>query len=70
MILRWHIQRGVAVIPRSTHAERMREPFGVFDFALSPDGMAAIAAPDQRQSAFSPTGTRPWRSGSSKRWGP
>ena len=52
VILRWHIQQGVAVIPKSTHIERMRENLEVFDFALTREDMAAVAALDQRQSAF------------------
>lgn len=52
VILRWHLQRGVVVIPKSTHIERMRENLDVFDFALSGDEMAAIAALDKGQSAF------------------
>lgn len=52
VILRWHIQRGIAVIPKSTHMERMRENLDVFDFTLTPEDMAAVAALDERQSAF------------------
>ena len=52
VMLRWHIQRGIAVIPKSTHIERMRENLEVFDFALTREDMAAAAALDQRQSAF------------------
>ena len=52
VMLRWHIQRGIAVIPKSTHIERMRENLEVFDFALTREDMAAVAALDQRQSAF------------------
>ena len=51
-MLRWHLQRGVVVIPKSTHIERMRENLDVFDFVLTPEDMAAVAALDQRQSAF------------------
>ena len=51
VILRWHIQRGIAVIPKSTHVERMRENLDVFDFTLTPEDMAAVAALDERQSA-------------------
>ena len=52
VMLRWHLQRGVVVIPKSTHIERMRENLDVFDFLLTPEDMAAVAALDQRQSAF------------------
>ena len=52
VMLRWHIQRGIAVIPKSTHIERMRENLEVFDFALTREDMAAVAALDQRQSSF------------------
>lgn len=52
VILRWHIQRGVVVIPKSTHVERMKENFDVFDFALSEAEMEQMAALDKRQSAF------------------
>ena len=52
VMLRWHLQRGVVVIPKSTHIERMRENLDVFDFVLTPEDMAAVAALDQRQSAF------------------
>ena len=52
VILRWHIQRGVAVIPKSTHYERMIENLNVFDFTLSNDDMAAISALDKNTSSF------------------
>lgn len=52
VMLRWHIQRGVVVIPKSTHYERMVENFNVFDFALTEEDMAAIAALDKKQSSF------------------
>lgn len=52
VILRWHLQRGVVIIPKSTHIERMRQNLDVFDFALSEEDMAAIAALDKKQSAF------------------
>ena len=52
VMLRWHLQRGVVVIPKSTHAERMRENLDVFDFVLTPEDMAAIAALDRGESAF------------------
>lgn len=52
VILRWHLQRGIVVIPKSTHVERMRENFDVFDFELTAEEMNAVAALDQKQSAF------------------
>lgn len=52
VMLRWNIQRGVVVIPKSTHIERMQENFAVFDFMLSDEDMAAIAALDKNESSF------------------
>lgn len=46
VILRWHIQRGHMVIPKSEHAERIRENFAIFDFNLSDDELQAIDALD------------------------
>ena len=51
VMLRWNIQRGV-VIPKSTHTERMKENFAVFDFSLSDADMAAIEALDKNESSF------------------
>ena len=50
--LRFLIQSGVAVIPKSTHKERMEENFNVLDFTLSPEDMAAIQALDTGESLF------------------
>jgi len=52
VMLRWNIQRGVVVIPKSTHRERMEENFNVFDFVLSDEDMAEIAALDTKESSF------------------
>ena len=52
VMLRWHIQREVVVIPKTTHYERMVENLNVFDFALSDDDMAAIATLDKKESSF------------------
>lgn len=46
------IQSGVVVIPKSTHKERMKENFEVFDFALTDQEMAEIRALDTQQSLF------------------
>ena len=51
-MLRCHIQRGIVVIPKSTHIERMKENFDVFGFTLSDEDMQAIAALDKEQSSF------------------
>ncbi|MDE5567284.1 MAG: aldo/keto reductase, partial [Muribaculaceae bacterium] len=50
--LRYLIQRGVIVIPKSTHKERMEQNIDVFDFALSEDDMKEIAKLDMKQSQF------------------
>jgi len=52
VILRWHLQRGVVVIPKSTHIERMEENLNVFDFELTAEDMAEIAALDKNTSSF------------------
>ena len=52
VMLRWHIQRGVIVIPKSTHKERMEENLNIFDFALDQTDMNRISELDQKQSSF------------------
>ena len=52
VMLRWNIQRGVVVIPKSTHIERMEENFNVFDFVLSDEDMEEIAKLDRNESSF------------------
>ncbi|WP_022873653.1 aldo/keto reductase [Nesterenkonia alba] len=47
VVLRWHIQRGDVVIPKSDHPERMRENADVFSFELSDAHMAAIDGLDR-----------------------
>lgn len=49
VILRWNLQRGVCVIPKSVHQNRMAENFAVWDFALSAEDMQAIAALDLKR---------------------
>lgn len=51
-MLRWNIQRGVIVIPKSTHIERMEENFNIFDFSLSDEDMTVIAGMDKNGSSF------------------
>ena len=52
VMLRWQLQRGIVVIPKSVHVERMKENFNVFDFELSADDMAKIATLDTKTSSF------------------
>ncbi len=52
VMLRWNLQRGVVVIPKSVHKERMQQNFEAFDFELSAEEMARIAALDTKTSSF------------------
>lgn len=52
VMLRWHIQRGIVVIPKSTHYERMIENFNVFDFELTDEEMDTIGSLDTATSSF------------------
>ncbi|WP_435743265.1 aldo/keto reductase [Nocardioides sp. SYSU DS0663] len=45
--LRWHVERGDIVFPKSVSEQRMRENFDIFDFSLSVDEVAAISALDR-----------------------
>jgi diketogulonate reductase-like aldo/keto reductase len=47
VLIRWCLQHGLPVIPKSTHRERIAENGGVFDFTLSDADMAALDALDQ-----------------------
>lgn len=47
VVLRWHLQLGTIVIPKSVTPSRIRENIDVFDFALDADDLAAIAGLDQ-----------------------
>ena len=46
VVLRWNVQRGVVVIPKSTHKERIEENFDIWDFELSEDEMKKISSLD------------------------
>lgn len=48
--LRWNIQRGIVVIPKTVHPERMQENFNIWDFSLSEADMQAIEKLDMGQS--------------------
>ncbi|MBO0848753.1 MAG: aldo/keto reductase [Pseudonocardia sp.] len=62
VILRWHIQIGNIVFPKTNSPERMRENIDVFDFELASDDVAAIEELDDRHrtgpdpDTFDPTG--------------
>lgn len=55
IILRWHIQDGNIVIPGSKNAEHIRDNFDLFDFSLSDEEMAKIAAMDQKKHYYTST---------------
>ena len=50
--LRWLLQSGVIIIPKSTHKERMEENLSLFDFELTTEDMQAIAFLDTKHSLF------------------
>lgn len=50
VILRWNVQRGVVVIPKSVKKERIEQNFDIWDFELSGDDMAKIAMMDTGKS--------------------
>ncbi|KAB1953476.1 aldo/keto reductase [Lactiplantibacillus plantarum] len=52
VILRWLLQRGIVVIPKSVHKNRMAENINVFDFELTNDEMNALNNLDKGESQF------------------
>lgn len=46
VVLKWNVQRGVSIIPKSVHVERMEQNIDIWDFTLTDDEMAKIAAKD------------------------
>ncbi|MDR1423663.1 MAG: aldo/keto reductase [Azoarcus sp.] len=53
-IIRWHLDNGLLVIPKSVHARRIVENFSVFDFILDPDELAHLAALDDAKHRIGP----------------
>jgi len=51
VVLRWHIELGLVVIPKSARPERIRQNIDLFDFTLDPVDVAAISALDQGPEA-------------------
>ena len=56
MVLRWHIERGDIILPKSVTPARIRENFNIFDFELSSEEVATISALTGT-SALAPTPT-------------
>jgi 2,5-diketo-D-gluconate reductase A len=50
VVLRWHLQRGSIVFPKSVTPDRIRENFALFDFRLADDDMSAISALDRGEA--------------------
>ena len=42
VVLRWHVQHGIVVIPKSVHPERIRENLDIFSFSLSAEAMQRL----------------------------
>ncbi|HEX8446011.1 MAG TPA: aldo/keto reductase [Sphingomonas sp.] len=54
VVLRWHIESGLSVIPKSTRPERLAENIAIFDFALDAEDHAAIGTLDRRDGRIGP----------------
>lgn len=50
VVLRWNVQRGVSVLPKSVHVDRMEQNFGIWDFTLTDEDMVAISSKDKSHS--------------------
>jgi 2,5-diketo-D-gluconate reductase A len=61
VLLRWCLQHGVPIIPKSTHRERIEENAQVFDFTLSDDDMAALDALDRTNGTDRAVDRKWWR---------
>ena len=46
VVLAWHLRQGLVVVPKASHADRLRENLDVFDLKLTPENLAAIATLD------------------------
>jgi diketogulonate reductase-like aldo/keto reductase len=54
VVLRWHFQNGVALIPKSADPGRVRENAAIFDFCLTPEEMSGLNKQDQDRSVLKP----------------
>ena len=52
VMLRYQLQRNIVIIPKSTHIERMKQNFDIFDFELNKEDMDEILKLDKKQSSF------------------
>lgn len=52
IVLRFNVQRGIVVIPKSSNKERIKENINIFDFALTEDDMAQIRTLDENKSLW------------------
>ena len=50
VVLRWHIERGDIVFPKSVHPQRMRENFEIFDFEINDEEIEALTALDRGEA--------------------
>jgi 2,5-diketo-D-gluconate reductase A len=55
VVIRWHLDEGLVVIPKTARRERLAENFAVFDFALDAEDRAAIAALDSANGRIGPS---------------
>lgn len=60
IILRWHLQRGIIVIPKSIHQNRIQQNIDIFDFKLSDSEMATITAIDQNKRGSGDPADEAW----------
>jgi 2,5-diketo-D-gluconate reductase A len=54
VVIRWHLDRGFVVIPKSVKPTRIEENFDVFDFDLDKEDIAKIASLDSRDGRIGP----------------
>lgn len=52
VVLRWHHERGIIAIPRSSSPEHRRENLAIFDFSLDPEDMRQVSALNEHRSQF------------------
>src|SRR3954447_6255927 len=60
VLIRWCLERGLVVLPKSTHRERIEENAGVFDFSLSRDDMAVLDGLDETRGTAAARERRWW----------